>query len=331
MKAPSAVVQGIHEDALLVVKKYKTCEVELIEILEKSDQFRVHYALGFSSLFKYATDGLGLSPEVAYTFINVARKTKEVPALKEEIKRGAITVSKAKRILSVLNHHNQLQWLDLARTSSKRELEKHVAAVAPEKAIMERTTYVNQRLERTETVKLMSLTQPNSAVLITRVQLQVGVSEKLMLKLRRVQDLVAAKINCASSLEAALDAMTNLYLEKHDPVKKAEQQNMRGKLQTAPQLGPGTIPAKSVSNHRRPLPASLKHQLMLKHKGQCAHLDQNGRRCQNRRHLDVHHKVEVAKGGLDELTNLTLLCTGHHRAHHHGQDFQSESLWQSLY
>ena len=107
MTIRSSVVQSIHEEALSVVKRYKVCEVELIEIFEKSDQFKVHYALGFSSLFKYATDGLGLSPEVAYTFINVARKTKEVPALKEEIKQGTITVSKAKRISPVLNGANQ--------------------------------------------------------------------------------------------------------------------------------------------------------------------------------------------------------------------------------
>jgi len=95
-KEVSNIVQSIHKKALEIVQRYKASEVELIDILEKADVHKVQYLLGYSSLFKYATHGLGLSQEVAYIYINVARKSKEVPALKAEIQNGSITVSKAK-------------------------------------------------------------------------------------------------------------------------------------------------------------------------------------------------------------------------------------------
>jgi hypothetical protein len=79
---PSDLIKSIHEKALQVARRYKQSEVELIEIIQQADQHRVHYTLGYSSLFIYVTCGLGLSEEVAYTFIKVARKAREVPALK---------------------------------------------------------------------------------------------------------------------------------------------------------------------------------------------------------------------------------------------------------
>ncbi|MGE3756925.1 MAG: hypothetical protein AB7H97_04175, partial [Pseudobdellovibrionaceae bacterium] len=84
----------IHERAMEAAKSYKRSELELIEILEQVDRYRIYYQHKCNSLFSYATEVLKLSSEVAYIFIGVARKTREVPELKEEIRNGSITVSK---------------------------------------------------------------------------------------------------------------------------------------------------------------------------------------------------------------------------------------------
>ncbi len=318
MQTKSDLTNAIHEKALQAVLNFKRCEVELIEVLAQVDQHKVYYALGYSSLFKYATDGLGLSPECAYIFINVSRKSIEVPALKEEIRLGTITVSKAKRITPVLNTNNQEYWLHLAKTASKRELEKYVAAANPQEWIRESLNYVGSDKEVGEKVRLKSLNFADGNLPLTRVQLQVGVSETLMLKLRRVQDLVSQKTRSSASLETAFEAMAELYLAKHDPVKKAERQKIRGKLQRAESSNPSDLEQGPgpVNNFRAPLPSRVKHEVYLKFGGQCTHQDELGRKCTARRHLEIHHIVEVAKGGQNELSNLTLLCSGHHRAHH---------------
>ncbi len=90
---------------------------------------------------------LKLSEEVAYIYINVARKARQIPALKEEIRKGTITVTKAKKITSVINAANQSHWLELARTASKAKLEKEVAAHSPGLAVRDKMTYVNPSLE----------------------------------------------------------------------------------------------------------------------------------------------------------------------------------------
>ena len=77
----------------------------------------------------------------------MARKTSEVPALKAEIKRGSITVSKARKMTSVLNALNQDHWLKLARESSSRTIEKHVALISPKTAVREKANYINPACE----------------------------------------------------------------------------------------------------------------------------------------------------------------------------------------
>src|SRR6185295_18851086 len=40
--------------------------------------------------------------------------------------------------------------------------------------------------------------------------------------------------------------------------------------------------------------------------------------CRSARNLEVHHIIEQAQGGTHELSNLCLLCSGHHAALHAG-------------
>jgi hypothetical protein len=40
--------------------------------------------------------------------------------------------------------------------------------------------------------------------------------------------------------------------------------------------------------------------------------------CRSARNLEVHHIIEQARGGTHDLSNLCLLCTGHHSALHAG-------------
>ena len=79
--------------ALKISKDFKRCESDLLDIIIQIDENRVFYKLGYSSLFQYVAQRLELSDAQAYSFINVARKSKEVPKIKEEIKKGNITVS----------------------------------------------------------------------------------------------------------------------------------------------------------------------------------------------------------------------------------------------
>jgi len=281
----SELVQRVHQEAVRVAADYKRSEVELIEILQQVDRHRVYHSYMYRSLFQYTTEALGLAEEVAYAFINISRKAQEIPALKEEIKSGAITFTKARRITSVINKENQSHWLELARNCSKQKLEREIAIASPNKAVPDRLTFVHPTNEKVESVQLIKLGEA------VRVQLQAGISEKLMMDIKRAQEIISQRLRRPAGLEDTLRTLTMEYLDRHCPIKIAERQSLRGKV-------------------------ALRKQVFLKYQGQCAHRDRTGTRCKERRFLEVHHIKPVSEGGSDEIGNLQLLCSGHHRMTH---------------
>jgi len=78
---------SIHEQALAISKSFKKIEIDLIEILQKVMNQRIYLALGFSSMWEYATEALGLSPSNAYSYTKIAKVADAIPEFKAEINR----------------------------------------------------------------------------------------------------------------------------------------------------------------------------------------------------------------------------------------------------
>ncbi|MCB0408206.1 MAG: HNH endonuclease, partial [Bdellovibrionales bacterium] len=113
-------------------------------------------------------------------------------------------------------------------------------------------------------------------------------------------------------INEALDQLCETYLEKHDPLRKAQRkQRQPVSLQS---ISPQPARLKTRSS-RQPISASTKHHVWLRDQGQCR-FHQNGRRCENRKYLEVHHKKPVALGGENQSENLVLLCHEHHKTVH---------------
>ncbi|MGE3975824.1 MAG: hypothetical protein AB7F59_14970, partial [Bdellovibrionales bacterium] len=60
-----------------------------------------------------------------------------------------------------------------------------------------------------------------------RLNLQMGISEQLQQKLKRAQELESQRQQKHVSLEETLEALLNVYLEKKDPVQKAQKLQYR--------------------------------------------------------------------------------------------------------
>src|ERR1051325_10823507 len=89
----------LHERAVTLSREHRRIEWQLVETLEAIDRMKLHHLLGYSSSFQYCVHLLGLSESVAYSFISVARKWREVPELREALRAERLTVSKASRMV----------------------------------------------------------------------------------------------------------------------------------------------------------------------------------------------------------------------------------------
>lgn len=274
---------SIHNEALAIAKEDRLIEAKLISILQLVNREQVYKKMGYGSLFTYAVEALNIAPERVYQLNAVAKKCEEVPELKKAIESGELNVSRARRIVSVIDEKTSEVWIEKAVNLPQRDLEKEVARANPKETVPEMTKILNA------------------------MEAYIGLSISLKAKahLERLQDLLSQKTGKPASLRDVIEHFAEESVNRLDPVKKAER-NV-GKSPKAVNL--------SSRIKRRPLPASMKHKIFLRDQGQCTKVVQ-GKRCAARRWLDVHHVTPLAKGGRDTLENLVTLCSAHHRIDH---------------
>ena len=85
-----------------------------------------------SSLFTYCTRVLRLSEHAAYGRIEAARAARRFPVVVERLESGELTLSNLSLLRPHLTDENCLARLDLVRFASKRDVERLVAASAPQ-------------------------------------------------------------------------------------------------------------------------------------------------------------------------------------------------------
>ncbi len=272
---------SLHQKALNCVKNYKQAELELLNILGQIDQDKTYLAVGVSSLFRYCVEILKLSESDTMKFIQVTRKSVEVPELKEAIANGDITTTKASRIASVITPANCGSWIQTAKESNHRELEREIAALNPEQQVVEK-------------IKPVSINQ---------YELKLTLSAELQKKLERLKVILNTN-SIQDLLEISVDAM----LEKKDPVLKALKSKSR--LENEPQISKPINKNESRLANRY-IPASIRHQVYLRDRGMCVF-----KNCGETRYVQIHHRKLLSQGGTHILSNLVTLCSSHHRMLH---------------
>lgn len=325
---------ALHAEAVRAAKIHATAESYLLDVLSVVEKKKFYLDCGLTSLYQYCVQLLNLSEAISYSLIAVIHKSKDVPELKSAVQSGEVTLSKAKKICSVVTYANHKEWIDLAKHETSRVIEKCVAQANPKEAVKESIQYRNAE----------------------RLEFKLGISEEWLETLTKVKDLLAQKNNKAISSEDALLEVMQEFITRNDPVEKAERAQLRlqkkaeclelkaqKKIGTCnkatdakaepqvPQLlrtvtnfneklqFPGTV-AQFISK-RKPIKRMTFHQVTLRDRHQCTVITEKGR-CQQKRWLDIHHKISVAEGGSNEIDNLTTLCRTHHRRIHESDKFE---------
>jgi len=285
------VFEKIHQDAVRAARAFRVCESNLIWAIQAVDSKKVFRKYGYGSLREYCVKALKLTDGNAYGFIRVARKSVELPQMGEAISQGTLCLSQAKRIVSVINKDNQSEWIEKASQLSQRALEKEIAKENPEQSVREHLKPISENLSE---FKCGSDSETDELVL-------------------RVLDVASTKNKKPCSFREALKLMAKCYLEVNDPIQKAERAEKRKKLNSSSKY---MATPTYQEGKRTKTSQDLRHQLTLRDRDQCTHIDPHGNRCQSTRWTQMHHIVPVSEGGQHILSNLTTLCSSHHQLLH---------------
>ena len=281
----------LHEGTVALSRQHRQLEAQLVVALQEVDRTRLWRHLDCTSSFQYAVRELGLSEPVAYAFLAVARKAATIQALSDAIAERRLSVSLASRIVGCLTVENATEVIEYAVTHTRREVDWDVARRSPKDDAEDRE-------------------QPTAR---DRIKLTVTVSREAFEKIKRVQSLEAS-CGRGLGLERALEAAAEEYLERRDPVRKAARARKTEKPKPEQPAA-----ASELCSHRHklyiarvPLTAAQRHAVHARDGGRCAHVGESRKRCGADRWVDVHHVHPVSRGGGNELSNLTTLCSVHH-------------------
>jgi len=300
----SPQAHSLHEKALVLSREHRWVESQLVSLLMDIDRLQLYRLLGCASLFTYVVSMLGFSEGAAYQLITVTRKAKDIAPLKTALEEQRLTVAKASRIVSVLSVDNASELIEFASRHTSRETDLEVARRAGRDG--------NER----------------------RSSLKIPV--RVLAKLKHVQSLMGQ----AGSFEAMLEKLADYYIEREDPVKKAER--ALAKKAAAAESGSASserseqtesvrsesdcselvraksrVPSRNSAHpKRKPLTARELHTVNARDGRRCTFIDASGNRCPNERWLHVHHLQSVARGGTNNPANLITLCSRHHQLVH---------------
>jgi hypothetical protein len=85
--------------------------------------------LGYGSIYHYATESLGFSKSKTAQFIRLSHSLGGLPRLRRAVATGEVSWTKARAVVTVATSKTEAQWVEAARSSTRRELETKIAAV----------------------------------------------------------------------------------------------------------------------------------------------------------------------------------------------------------
>jgi hypothetical protein len=304
------------------VQAERIASADVVEHLMEVERRRLYLSQACSSLYTYARERLRYSEDAALKRARVARLALRLPRVLDELRSGAIHLTGLFLLERYLNDENAEELLALARGTSRRELEKVLAMRFPRpdvpstiKALdgaASSTTGGSHReaasgpsswfsCPETDTRAarggshagdFRSRVEPLSA---DRYRVEFTASATLRAKIEQARELTSHALpngDLALLFERALDELIERELKRRVGAGRPRRRvNPR----------PGS----------RHVSLTVARRVWERDRGQCAFVDSDGRRCQERRFLTLEHRHPFSLGGPDTVENLCLLCKAH--------------------
>ncbi len=291
--------------AAKLAAEIKIKEVLFLDYLREIERRELHKLRGYSSLHEYLVDELKYSDGAAHRRIKSMQLVRDLPEVKQKLETGELSLSAASRVQVFFNQQSQVD-----KTYSLEE-KKDLVELVQGKSYRETETILAVKsggeLPKLDRVKPLSE---------EKVELRLTISKECLEQLDALSDLLAHQLSGGGYGEV-LEKITQIAVQKLDPAQKKtrtpQKQEEKAPEAASTASAPKLIPAPTESS--RYIPATVKKQLWLHARGHCQYHDPlTGHHCTSKFALQVDHKHPFARNGSNELENLQLLCSAHHRS-----------------
>jgi hypothetical protein len=173
----------LHTQIVLEAQNFKRSEWRLLELLARLHDEKGYLKYQCDTLRDYIVVVLGLSPHIANDFATVAVHVTSIPALLQALRQERTTLTKLRRICSVVTVENQAGWIALACECTSRVIERCVA--------IENGT-------------------------VPRPSTRVAIGERVERAVQEIAEFERLRKMRPISIDDALIAMAKAYAEKYD-------------------------------------------------------------------------------------------------------------------
>jgi hypothetical protein len=312
----------------LLVQAERRASAEVIEHLVEIDRRRLFLGQACSSLYSYCLERLGYSEDESHTRVRVARLAESFPAVLEELRSGAIHLTGLFLLSNHLTDGNHEAVLAASRGKSRRALEQLIAAWFPRPDVEQRVTPLPEqptlgagapatRPEPGSSGSSVALPPRLEPLSPSRYRVEFTAGAELAAKIDQARALISHKLpsgDLAAIFEQALDHLIR------EETKRRIGAGRRNKDASSSSRRRGRSSARS-----RYIPREVARQIWQRDDWQCTFVDDQGRRCSERRFLTIEHRQPHALGGPATVDSLCLLCKSHN-AHTARQVFGEQQI-----
>ena len=251
---------------------------ELVAHLAELERRELHLAQGFRSLYGYCRNVLHLSEHESFNRMEAAHAARRFPVIVPMLAEGLLHLTAVCLLSPRLGDENHLALLGGAIHKSRREVEELLARWFPNDP---GASWVRR------------VVAPLAA---DRYQVTFTATAATIAKLRQAQEVLSHAVPTGDVAEIFDRAMDVLL---------ADAARRRHAATDRPRQARDTAPG---SRH---IPAAVERAVWVRDEGQCAFVASTGRRCEERKFLEFHHRVPWTAGGPATPANISLRCRAH--------------------
>ena len=297
--------------------------------------------MGYSNLFSFVTEELGVGEGAAGCRIQVARVCQKFPEILVALADEHINLTVAARLSPVLTAENCDELIQKCSKLSSREVLALLADLElrherpVKKPSISKASPVGTRvftaaavsasepgsvmatgllLQQESLVVAPTAPAPIPAPASTRYNLKLSISEELKARIDRLAEVLGVG-DATAHLEEILEKAVADALTKRDPIRKQERSEARAakatgsaKKDCAAEVSPC---AKEPELQGEAVSAKVRGAALLRADYRCEFVGGQGLRCTARGQLQIDHVVPKACGGQAHLGNVQVLCRAH--------------------
>src|ERR1043166_3246470 len=318
LEAPSPVERRTVDRALrATAAKRAGLDAEELCLLREAEALQIWRPLGMVSALDYLERVFGYTPRVAEERLRVARALGDLPRLGEELASGQLPFSAVRELTRVVTPGTEADWIAAAAGKNVRQIEDLVSGHRPGDRPDDapdpeaRTHVVRFELAASTFAQLRQARQvldDEHGRRLSDDELIAALSDTVLDDTPATEPTGRAKFQIAVTVCERCKQGWQEGAGKTIPIDTAAVERARCDAQHI-----GSLDGDGPERAHQDVPPSTVRFIWRRDGGRCRVPG-----CRSARALEIHHLVHRADGGGHEASNLALLCSSCHLAHHRG-------------